>query len=82
MNAMRSLRWYDWLWCALPLGLLATDWFGALCGLAAFAYNLRTFASGQPVRLKYMIALLATITAVSVYLIAGLIFVAMLTPSN
>lgn len=82
MGALRSLRWYDWLWCALPLGLLATrDWFGVLCGLAAFAFNLRAFAGGQEGRLKYMVTLLAAITAVIIYLVAGLIFVGLLTPS-
>jgi hypothetical protein len=82
MRALRLLRWYDWLWCALPLGLLATDWFGALCGLAAFAFNLRTFASEQDRRMKYMLAALATVTAISVYLIVGLLFVAILTPGG
>ena len=81
MAALRSLRWYEWLWCALPLGLLATDWFGALCGLAAFAYNLRTFTTVQAPRLKYMVALLAAVTAAIVYLVAGLIFAALLTPT-
>jgi len=83
MGALRSLRWYDWLWCALPLGLLATrDWFGVLCGLAAFVFNLRTFARGQEGRLKYMVTLLATVTAAIIYLVAGLIFVGLLTPSR
>jgi hypothetical protein len=80
MSALRNLRWYDWLWCALPLGLGAVGGvFGGLCGVVAFAFNLRTFAAEQPRPLKYMIAALSTVTAAIVYLTAGLALAAIFT---
>lgn len=67
-----SLRWYQYVWLALPLALVLPGVGGGAVGgglgAAAFIINLRLFRSGQRALSRYAMTGLVTVGAVIVYI--------------
>ncbi len=64
------LRWYQWIFCALPLVLV---FFGSILaaafGVIGFSINLNIFRSDTSKPIKYVLSLLVLISTLVVYLV-------------
>jgi hypothetical protein len=64
-----AFAWYEYVWIALPLALIAVGGaLGAFCGIVAAYFNAQILRSQQPVALRYLFSFLVMIAAVAVWL--------------
>jgi hypothetical protein len=72
VKSFPKLRWYEWLWSALPLLLaLPGGLLGGGIGMIAFGMNVRQFVTEAHPRLRWMVTALITVSATIVYLIVA-----------
>lgn len=72
VNLVEPLKWYQWLWSALPIVLVFIGgMLGAICGLVAFYLNGKVFRSQMNSVLKYVVTGLVSVVAVVIYFIAA-----------
>ncbi len=68
------LKWYEWLWSGLPVGLFMVGGFvGALLGFLALSINTKIFRSEQNDVIKYGLTGAVSFIAVAGYLIIALV---------
>ena len=66
------LKWYQWLWCGLPLAMIFMGGFlGGLFGAMALVLNSRIFRSNQNNLKKYTFTGLVSASAACVFLIGA-----------
>jgi hypothetical protein len=72
----RQLEWYEHVWCALPLGLVAIGGaIGGGCGGAAWAVNRQVFGKMSNPALAYVVTGLISAAAFGAYLVLAVVFV-------
>lgn len=73
INLVAPLKWYQWLWSALPIVLVFVGaLLGAVTGLVAFYLNGKIFRSQMNGALKYVLTGAVSLLAVAVYFIVAL----------
>ncbi|HXT12373.1 MAG TPA: hypothetical protein VN873_12485 [Candidatus Angelobacter sp.] len=76
--ASTSLAWYEQLWIALPIGLVAVGGvIGGACGGAAWGINKTVFKKFENPILKYLVTGLISASAVVVWLVVAAFFLSM-----
>lgn len=69
INVVEPLKWYAWVWSALPLPLIFIGGaLGALMAMIGFTVSTSVFRSSQPAVAKFAISLIVSILAVFAYL--------------
>ncbi len=82
-NSKPKFEWYEHLWLALPIGLVAVGGaIGGACGGAAWALNRSVFAKTQNPVLRYVWTGLISMAAVFVWLILGTILFTLIKRPN
>lgn len=72
VNLVEPLKWYQWLWSALPIVLVFIGgMWGAICGLVAFYLNGKVFRSQMNSVLKYVVTGVVSVVAVALYFIVA-----------
>jgi hypothetical protein len=75
----RRLEWYEHIWCALPLGLVAIGGaIGGGCGGAAWAVNRQIFGKMANPILAYVVTGFISAAAFGAYLVLAVVFVTLL----
>ncbi len=70
-----NLKWYEYLWTALPIGLMAVGGaIGGACGGGAAAINIKLMQSQRSSALKYALTGLVSLGAVGAYYIVAKVF--------
>jgi len=73
-----KLAWYEQLWIALPIGLVAVGGaIGGACGGAAWGVNQKIFRATKHPVLRYVLTGLVSVAAVIAYFALALAFVAL-----
>ena len=73
-----KLVWYEQVWIALPIGLVAVGGaIGGLCGGAAWAINKKVFQKTESVVLRYLWTGLISAAAVIAYIVLAAVFVSL-----
>jgi hypothetical protein len=70
-----KLTWYEHLWTALPIGLVAIGGgIGGVCGFTAWAINKTVFKKMENPVLKYVVTGLISASAVVLWFVVGAFF--------
>ena len=73
ITVVDSLKWYDWIWCALPMALIFVGGLiGAFVGFAGFFINSKLFRSSLNGAAKYLAGGAVSLAAVITYVILAL----------
>lgn len=79
----QKLEWYEHIWCALPLGLVAIGGaIGGACGGAAWAINRQVFKKINHPVLRYVVTGLISSAALGAYLAVAILIFATLHKNN
>jgi len=80
IRVVEPLKWYEWLWNALPVALVFVGGaLGGALGFLAGSINISVFRSQQDPILKYSITGVISFIAVVLYLILGITIRSMLS---
>jgi len=72
-----KLAWYDQVWLALPFALVAVGGaIGGACGGTAWGINQKVFRASKHPVLRYVWTGLISVTAVVIYLVLAMAFLA------
>ncbi|HZI32325.1 MAG TPA: hypothetical protein VFF11_08275, partial [Candidatus Binatia bacterium] len=75
-DSKRKLEWYEHIWCALPLCLVAIGGaIGGGCGGLAWACNRQVFQKMTNPVLCYFVTGLISVAAFGAYLVVAVLFV-------
>src|SRR6266498_1394694 len=75
INLVEPLKWYQWLWSALPLVLVFLGGaLGGVAGFVALAINIRIFRSSLNGILKFVVTTAVSLGALVAYFIAAALF--------
>jgi hypothetical protein len=75
ISLVEPLKWYQWLWSALPLALAFLGGaLGAVAGFVAMAINIRIFRSSLNGILKFVVTAAVSLGALVAYFIAAALF--------
>lgn len=66
------LKWYHWLWSAIPLLLIAGGMTGGILGALAFYFSLRILRSDRPAVQRFLSALGLSILALFLWAVIDL----------
>src|SRR5580700_5618811 len=70
-----NLRWYEYLWAALPIGLIVVGGaIGGICGGAAMVLNVKLMQGRRTAALKYAFTGLVSLGAVGSYFVLAKVF--------
>lgn len=73
------LKWYEWLWSGLPVGLFMVGGFiGALLGFFALSINTKIFRSDRNDVVKYLLTGVVSFIAVAGYSLMALVIALLL----
>lgn len=73
VNVVEPLQWYEVVWSALPVSLVAIGGFiGAIVGMIAFLANSKIFRSAQSTAVKFLITGVITAVSFGVYFVIAL----------
>ena len=83
INVVEPLKWYVWVWSALPVLLvLVGGALGALTGFIGFGINTKIFRAALPGPAKVGLSVLVSVLAIGLYLVAAtLLYTALGQPS-
>jgi hypothetical protein len=74
IKVVEPLKWYQWLWAALPIVLVFIGGaLGAVLGLIATSFNTRIFRSDMNVFAQFVIVAVISIAAVVAYFMVALL---------
>lgn len=80
LEELKKMKWYDQLFCALPIGLVVVGGaIGGVFGALAFTLNIKVFSKELSSLKKYIFTLLITLGSVILYLVI-IIVLALLFP--
>ena len=71
IEVVRRLRWYEYVWMALPILLLHGGALGALFGIGAIHVSSRIIRSERSAWVRYALTGLVSVWAVGAFLIAA-----------
>lgn len=71
IDVVRSLRWYEYVWMALPILLLHGGALGAVFGIGAIHISSRIIRSQRPALTRFSLTGLISVLAAGGYLIAA-----------
>lgn len=71
IEVVRPLRWYEYVWMALPILLLEGGALGALFGISAIHVTSRIFRSERSALVRYALTGLVSVCAVGGFLITA-----------
>jgi hypothetical protein len=75
ITIVEPLKWYEWVWSALPLLLIFVGGLlGALAGAIAVTVNTKIFRTSLHVALRYALTALVSLVAVVAYVVAATLF--------
>ena len=75
IEVVRSFRWYELTWIALPVVLVFVGGvLGAIVGFVAAAINAQIMRTGQPLAARYLLTAGVTAFAVAAYGVIGILF--------
>jgi hypothetical protein len=78
-----KLAWYDQLWLALPIGLVAVGGaIGGACGGAAWGINQKVFRATKHPVLRYVWTGLISVAAVVAYFILAIVILSAIRPNR
>lgn len=73
ISVVDSLKWYEWVWCVLPLALIFVGGLiGAFVGFAGFFINSKLFRSSMNGAAKYLAGGAVSLAALITYVILAL----------
>lgn len=75
VTVVAPLKWYEWLWSALPVLLVFVGGFiGAVAGVIAVSINTRIFRSPMHGALRYLLTAAVSLITVVVYVVVVAVF--------
>jgi hypothetical protein len=79
IEVVEPLKWYEWLWSALPIPLLLTAGvFGALTGYIGFSVSTRIFRSEYQTIMKFLLSAVVSVIAIIGYFVLAVTIVGLL----
>jgi len=78
IQVVEALKWYEYIWIGLPALLVLLGVVGALLGIVGFVINASIFRSSKSRFMKFILTAAVTILTVAIYIVAGIIFSAIL----
>jgi hypothetical protein len=68
LTIVAPLRWYEWLWSALPMLLVFSGGiFGGMAGAIAVSLNAYIFRAPMPAALRYLLTATISLSALLLY---------------
>lgn len=75
VNVAEPLKWYIWVWSALPILLVFTGGaIGALAGIIGFSVNTSLFRSSLPGLAKFALSAVVSVVTVIAYFVLATLF--------
>jgi hypothetical protein len=80
VKVVEPLKWYEWLWIALPILLIFVGGaLGVICGGVAVLINANIFRTNRKLTMKFLFTGLISLAAGVVYLVVAILLTALIS---